>query len=101
MSEQKFEVKAYPEMWEGLGMDVPRFEKARVMLGEAYTKTFLSQGKRPAKMAYFDAMISEIHGGRVQELLAAKAEGRPVVGTFCVYIPEEIVIAAGGICVGL
>jgi len=33
--------------------------------------------------------------------LAAKAEGRPVIGTFCVYIPEEIVLAAGGICVGL
>jgi len=101
MDAQKFEVKAYPEMWEGLGMDVPRFEKARVMLGEAYSKTYLSQARRPAKMAYFDAMISEIHGGRVKELLAAKKEGRPVVGTFCVYIPEEIVIAAGGICVGL
>ncbi len=101
MTERKFEVKAYPEMWEGLGMDVPRFDKARVMLGEAYTKTYLNQAHRPTKMAYFDEMISEIHGGRVQELLEAKKEGRPVVGTFCVYIPEEIVIAAGGICVGL
>ncbi|NTV12812.1 MAG: 2-hydroxyacyl-CoA dehydratase [Desulfobulbaceae bacterium] len=101
MDAQNFEVKAYPEMWEGLGMDVPRFEKARVMLGEAYRKTYLAQAQRPAKMDYFDTMISEIHGGRVQELLAAKKEGRPVVGTFCVYIPEEIVIAAGGICVGL
>lgn len=101
MGMQKFEVKPYPEMWAELGMDVPRFEKARLMLGEAYGKTYLAQAHRPAGMAYFDAMISEIHGGRVKELLAAKAEGRPVVGTFCVYIPEEIVIAAGGVCVGL
>jgi len=101
MTAQKFEVKAYPEMWEGLGMDVPRFEKARQMLGEAYAKTYLAQPNRPARMAYFDEMISEIHGGRVKELLEAKKEGRPVVGTFCVYIPEEIVIAAGGVCVGL
>lgn len=101
MDIQTFEVKAYPEMWESLGMDVARFDKARQMLGEAYRKTFLSQPKRPEKMAYFDNMIAEIHGGRVAELLAVKKEGRPVVGTFCVYVPEEIIVAAGGVCVGL
>ncbi len=101
MNKPPFEVKSYPEMWEGLGMDVARFDKARQMLGEAYSKTFLQQQARPTAMAYFDEMISEIHGGRVAELLAAKKEGRPVVGTFCVYVPEEIIIAAGGICVGL
>ena len=84
MGIQTFEVKAYPEMWEALGMDVARFDKARQMLGEAYCKTFLSQPERPSRMAYFDNMIAEIHGGRVAELLAAKKEGRPVVGTFCV-----------------
>jgi len=101
MNAETFEVKAYPEMWRDLGMDVERFDKMRLMLGEIYGKTYLSQKNRPARMAYFDGMIAEIHGGRIQELLAAKAEGRPVIGTFCVYIPEEVVIAAGGICVGL
>lgn len=96
-----FEVKAYPEMWEELDMDVARFDKARQMLGEAYASIFLSQENRPAGMAYFDEMMAEIHGGRVEELVAAKREGRPVVGTFCVYIPEEVVVAAGGVCVGL
>ena len=98
---QDFEVKAYPEMWKELNMDVERFDKARQMLGGAYTKIFKSQANRPQKMAYFDEMISEIFGGRVKELMEAKKEGRPVVGTFCVYIPEEIVVAANGICVGL
>ena len=101
MTATPFEIKAYPEMWGELDMDVPRFDKARLMLGEMYQKTYLSQAKRPSAMAYFDNMIAEIHGGRIKELLAAKAEGRPVIGTFCVYIPEEIVLAAGGICVGL
>lgn len=101
MTTTPFEVKAYPEMWASLDMDVPRFDKARLMLGEMYQKTFLSQAKRPSSMAYFDNMIAEIHGGRIKELLAAKAEGRPVIGTFCVYIPEEIVLAAGAVCVGL
>jgi len=101
MTTTPFEIKPYPELWASLDMDVPRFDKARLMLGEAYQKTYLSQTNRPAGMAYFDNMIAEIHGGRIKELLAAKAEGRPVIGTFCVYIPEEIVLAAGGICVGL
>ncbi len=96
-----FEVKAYPELWKDLDMDVERFDKARQMLGGAYASIYLSQKNRPEKMAYFDNMIAEIHGGRVQELVDAKKEGWPVVGTFCVYIPEEVVVAANGICVGL
>ncbi|MBU0663444.1 MAG: 2-hydroxyacyl-CoA dehydratase family protein [Proteobacteria bacterium] len=101
MNAESFEIKAYPEMWNDLGMDVERFDKMRLMLGEIYRKTYLTQQNRPARMAYFDGMIAEIHGGRIKELLAAKAEGRPVIGTFCVYIPEELVLAAGGVCVGL
>jgi benzoyl-CoA reductase/2-hydroxyglutaryl-CoA dehydratase subunit BcrC/BadD/HgdB len=96
-----FEVKAYPEMWKSLGMNVERFEKMRVMLGDVYSKVFLSQKNRPQRIDYFDHIISEIHGGRVREILDAKKEGRPVVGTFCVFVPEELVLAAGGVCVGL
>ncbi|MCI5119731.1 MAG: 2-hydroxyacyl-CoA dehydratase, partial [Candidatus Electrothrix sp. AUS4] len=96
-----FEVKAYPELWQSLDVDVERFDKARKMLGDVYAQAFLSQENRPKAMAYFDEMIAELHGGRIKELVEAKAEGKPVVGTFCVYIPEEIVLAAGGICIGL
>ena len=101
MEASNFEVKAYPEMWESLDMDVERFDKARQMLGEVYGKMFISQPNRPWKMAYFDKMISEIFGRRIEELLEVKKQGKPVIGTFCVYIPEEIVVAAGGVCVGL
>ena len=45
-----FEVKAYPEMWKSLGMNVERFDKMRVMLGDVYTKIYLSQKNRPARM---------------------------------------------------
>ncbi len=96
-----FEVKPYPEMWVALDMDVERFDKSRLMLGEMYGKIFLTQKNRPSGMAYFDSMIAELFGGRIREMLDAKKEGKPVVGTFCVYIPEEIVVAAGGVCVGL
>ncbi len=101
MAESNFEVIPYPEMWRDLDMDVERFDKSRLMLGEVYEKMYLTQPNRPAKMAYFDDMISEIFGRRIEEMLEVKKEGRPVVGTFCVYIPEEVVVAAGGVCVGL
>ncbi|MDK9718308.1 MAG: double-cubane-cluster-containing anaerobic reductase [Trichlorobacter sp.] len=96
-----FEVKSDPQLWEKLGMDVPRFSGMPAMLTQAYTNIFLSQKNRPAKMAYFDGMVENIHTGRIHELMAAKDAGKPVIGTFCVYIPEEVVVAAGGICVGL
>ncbi len=101
MNAKNFEIKAYPELWKDLNMDVKRFDTMRLMLGEIFVKSYLSQKNRPETMAYFDNMIAELHGGRIQELLDAKNEGRPVIGTFCVYIPEEIVLAAGGVCVGL
>ncbi len=43
MNTESFEIKAYPEMWKDLGMDVERFDKMRLMLGEIYCKTYLTQ----------------------------------------------------------
>lgn len=96
-----FEVKSDPQLWEKLGMDVPRFSGMPAMLTQAYTNIYLSQKNRPTQMAYFDGMVENIHTGRIHELMAAKEAGKPVIGTFCVYIPEEVVVAAGGVCVGL
>lgn len=101
MASTDFEIKSYPDMWESLGMNVERFEKMRCVLGDVYQTTFLAQENRPQRMDYFNWIVSEIHGGRIREILDAKKEGRPVVGTFCVYVPEELIIAAGGICIGL
>jgi benzoyl-CoA reductase/2-hydroxyglutaryl-CoA dehydratase subunit BcrC/BadD/HgdB len=52
-------------------------------------------------MAYWDFVLSEIHGLRVEELLEAKRQGRKVIGTFCLYVPEELVLAVDAVCVGL
>jgi benzoyl-CoA reductase/2-hydroxyglutaryl-CoA dehydratase subunit BcrC/BadD/HgdB len=52
-------------------------------------------------MSYFDFVMSEIHGLRIKELLDHKAAGGSVIGTFCLYVPEEIIRALGGISVGL
>jgi benzoyl-CoA reductase/2-hydroxyglutaryl-CoA dehydratase subunit BcrC/BadD/HgdB len=50
-------------------------------------------------MKYFDDMLSDLHGGRIRELLEHKKRGGKVVGVFCLFVPEEIIHAAGGIAV--
>ncbi len=52
-------------------------------------------------MEYLDFVLSEVHGLRTKELRDAKASCKKVVGAFCVFVPEEIVLAAGGVQVGL
>jgi benzoyl-CoA reductase/2-hydroxyglutaryl-CoA dehydratase subunit BcrC/BadD/HgdB len=56
---------------------------------------------RPEAMAYFDRAVHEAHGGRVQEIVDAKKTGAKMIGTFCIYVPDEIILAAGAIPVAL
>ena len=93
--------KNYKEMWAGLGLNIDAHDGLLAVLSDAYKNIYLSQKNRPEGMKYFDFVISEIHGMRIEEILNAKKEGRKVVGTFCVYVPEELVLATGGICIGL
>ncbi len=91
----------YREMWEKLGLDLQAHDGLLEILPPLYRETILSQENRPKGMEYFDFVFSEIHGLRVKELVDHRAQGGLVVGTFCTYVPEELIIAAGGICVGL
>ncbi len=91
----------YKPMWTELGLDLDAHDALLGVLGQMYRDTFLTQQDRPEGMAYLDFVMGEVHGLRIKELVDAKATGHPVVGTFCVYVPEEIVLAADGVCVGL
>jgi benzoyl-CoA reductase/2-hydroxyglutaryl-CoA dehydratase subunit BcrC/BadD/HgdB len=71
------------------------------VLGKVYGDIFMSQNNRPEKTAYLDFVMSEVHGLRIQELVEAKKQGRKVVGTYCTFVPEEIIIAANAVMVGL
>jgi benzoyl-CoA reductase/2-hydroxyglutaryl-CoA dehydratase subunit BcrC/BadD/HgdB len=94
-------VSDYTQMWADLGLDSEAHDALLNVLGNAYQDVFLSQNDRPETMGYFDFVMSEVHGLRIKELMDAKAQGRKVIGTFCVFVPEELVLAADGICVGL
>jgi benzoyl-CoA reductase/2-hydroxyglutaryl-CoA dehydratase subunit BcrC/BadD/HgdB len=71
------------------------------VLPPLFSDVFLSQKGRPARMSYFDYVFSEVHGLRIKELVNHKKNGGIVVGTYCTYAPEELIMAAGGISVGL
>jgi len=88
-------------MWAEMGLDLEKHDALLGVLGEAYTDVFLAQNNRPESMGYFDFVMSEVHGLRIKELVDARAAGKIVVGSFCVFVPEELVLAVNGVNVGL
>jgi benzoyl-CoA reductase/2-hydroxyglutaryl-CoA dehydratase subunit BcrC/BadD/HgdB len=88
-------------MWRDLGLDLNAHDSLLGVLGPLYETTFIGQSNRPEGMKYFDFVMSEVHGLRIKELMDAKAAGRRVFGSFCVFVPEELILAVGGILVGL
>lgn len=91
----------YTQMWSDLGLDLKAHDALLSILGGAYQDIFLSQKNRPEGMKYFDFVMSEVHGLRIKELMDAKAAGRKVVGSYCVFVPEELILAVDGVSVGL
>jgi len=91
----------YTEMWKSLGLDLESHDALLAGLGKAYTDIFLSQKNRPEGMKYFDFVMSEVHGLRIKELVDAKAKGKKIIGSYCVFVPEELVLAVDGVAVGL
>jgi benzoyl-CoA reductase/2-hydroxyglutaryl-CoA dehydratase subunit BcrC/BadD/HgdB len=91
----------YRQMWTDLGLDLDSHDALLGALGQAYQDIFMSQKNRPEGMKYFDFVMSEVHGLRVKELIDAQKQGRIVIGSFCVFVPEELVLAVNGVSVGL
>ena len=89
------------QMWESLGMDLETHDQLCAVLPTAFADVYLSQENRPENMAFYDFVVSDIHGIRPSELIELQKAGGKVFGTFCVYVPDEIVIACGGAVTGL
>jgi len=100
MSDEPAVVDYHP-MWEELGLDLPTHDALLGAVGQMYGAAFLTQENRPEGMSYLDFVVSEVHGLRIKELHDFRATGGKVVGTFCLYVPEEIIRAAGAWSVGL
>ena len=86
-------METYGEMWQDLGMNLRAHCALLDAIPKMYQSAYLSQENRPEAMSYFDFVVSEIHGLRIKELMEHKEAGGKVVGTFCLYVPEEIIRA--------
>ncbi len=91
----------YRKMWEELGMDLETHDQLCEVLPQAFGDVYLSQENRPESMDYYNMVVADIHGIRPAELIEHQKEGGKVFGTFCVYVPDEIVFAADAIATGL
>ena len=85
----------YEDMWKKLGLDLSRHDELLKALGGAHKNMIASQPNRPKTMAYFDDTVAVAHCARITELIDGKSKGWKVIGTFCIYVPEEIALAAG------
>ena len=89
-------------MWEEMGMDVETHDMLCEVLPQAFGDVYLTQKNRPECMDYFNMVIADVHGIRPAEIVKMKEEqNKKVVGTFCIHVPDEIVVAAGAIATGL
>lgn len=91
----------YRKMWEELGMDLETHDQLCEVLPQAFGDVYLSQENRPESMDYYNMVVADIHGIRPAELIEHQKKGGKVFGTFCVYVPDEIVFAADAIATGL
>jgi benzoyl-CoA reductase/2-hydroxyglutaryl-CoA dehydratase subunit BcrC/BadD/HgdB len=89
------------EMWRELGIDLKQHDLLMNALPPIYKEIYLSQKNRPKGMDFFDFVVGDIHGIRVRELQQHAKGGGKVVATYCVFVPDEIILAAGAIPVGL
>jgi benzoyl-CoA reductase/2-hydroxyglutaryl-CoA dehydratase subunit BcrC/BadD/HgdB len=88
-------------MWQELGLNMVKHDKLLAAMKNASRDLLNRQPDRPAGMEYFDNMLLDLHGIRVRELLEHKKNGGKVVGTFCLFAPEEIVHAADAMMIKL
>lgn len=91
----------YRDLWTDLGIDLEKHDEFLAPLPELYENLFVDQQNRPEGMNYFNTVMNNIHHSRVEELVEEKEAGNPVVSSFCVFVPDELVLAAGGSSIGL
>lgn len=91
----------HEKMWQELGLDVPLHKELIASINKVFHATVAVQKRRPEAMEYFDHVLHESHGGRIAELIEARKNGKKFIGTFCIYVPDEIAMAANAVPVAL
>lgn len=83
--------------------DVINIQKKLSISVEEAMEKLKSLPNRPSEMAYFDYLARNLTDKEFIEEI--KKEGKKIIGTFCVFVPEEFIYAAGAIplrlCAGI
>jgi benzoyl-CoA reductase/2-hydroxyglutaryl-CoA dehydratase subunit BcrC/BadD/HgdB len=82
-------------LWADLGMNLELHDQLLASIDRVFTHTHLWQMSRPVSMSLFDEALHASHGSRVAEIVEYRRAGGKSVGTFCIYVPDEIALAAG------
>ena len=64
-------------MWESLGMNLADHDMLLGAVGQMYGDMFLTQNNRPKSTSYLDFVATNIHSGRIKEMLDKKEPARP------------------------
>lgn len=62
-------------MWESLGMNLADHDMLLGAVGQMYGDMFLTQNNRPKSTSYLDFVATNIHSGRIKEMLDKKEAG--------------------------
>lgn len=89
------------KLWTELGLDLELHGRILASIHSQFEKQVEGRPGRPEAMGYFDGVIRGSHGTRVREIREKQAAGAKFVGTFCVFVPEEIILALDAIPVAL
>lgn len=84
----------YRKMWQDLGMNLDNHDQLMASLSRLHKKTHLSRKNRPETMELFDRAFHDSHARRVAQILDYREKGGKSIGTFCIYVPDEIALAA-------
>jgi benzoyl-CoA reductase/2-hydroxyglutaryl-CoA dehydratase subunit BcrC/BadD/HgdB len=77
-----------------LGVNIPLHDQLVAYNRRMHERSTLCRKNRPEAMAYFDESLHASHGARVAEIHAYRKQGGKSIGTFCIYVPDEIALAA-------
>jgi benzoyl-CoA reductase/2-hydroxyglutaryl-CoA dehydratase subunit BcrC/BadD/HgdB len=81
-------------MWTDLGVNLELHDELMANTAKLHERTHLSQKLRPKQMDFFDHALHASHAERVAEIVEYRKKGGKSVGTFCIYVPDEIAYAA-------
>ena len=84
----------FRKMWTELGLNLDLHDELMASMSRAHEKTHFSQKNRPEKMDWFDRALHASHADRVAEIVDYREKGGKCIGTFCIYVPDEIALAA-------